>query len=235
MKFTYLLVDFFTVIVPFVFSFHPKLNFHKNFKAFFLSNSLVAIVFVIWDLFFTKMGVWGFNSEYVMGIYFFNLPIEELLFFICIPFACVFTYHCLNLFIDFQWERRTEIAFVISLVLILTVIGIYFSSKWYTCSTFLSLSILLLIVTFLTKVTWLPKLVKIYPVLLVPFAIVNGVLTGSGIQEPVVWYNDNENLGIRLLTIPIEDVFYGFELIFLNVFFYEYFKMRFSKDRANVK
>ena len=52
----------------------------------------------------------------------------------------------------------------------------------------------------------------------------NGILTGTGLQQPVVWYNNNQNLAIRLLTIPIEDVFYGFELILLNIFLYEYFK-----------
>jgi lycopene cyclase domain-containing protein len=88
------------------------------------------------------------------------------------------------------------------------------------------LSILLITLKYFGKIKWLAKLVIIYPVLLIPFFIVNGILTGTGLQQPVVWYNNNQNLGIRLLTIPIEDVFYGFELILINVFLYEYFKTR---------
>jgi lycopene cyclase domain-containing protein len=65
---------------------------------------------------------------------------------------------------------------------------------------------------------------KIYLFLLIPFFIVNGILTGTGLEAPIVWYNNQENLGVRLLTIPIEDTFYGFELIVLNVFFYEKWK-----------
>ena len=224
MKFLYLLVDFCTVIVPLVFSFHPKLNFFKNFKSFFLANILSAVLFIGWDIFFTKIGVWGFNSNYVLGVYIFNLPIEEILFFICIPFSCVFTYHCLNLFFQIKWNSKTEDIFVISLSTVLLTIGICFYSKLYTSATFISLSVFLLILKYFAKVNWLAKLIIMYPVLLIPFFIVNGILTGSGLQQPVVWYNNSQNLEIRLLTIPVEDIFYGFELIFLNILLYQSFK-----------
>jgi lycopene cyclase domain-containing protein len=80
------------------------------------------------------------------------------------------------------------------------------------------------------RVQWLPQLAGIYPLLLIPFLIINGILTGTGPDQPVVWYNDAENLGIRLFTIPLEDVFYGFELMLFNVCFYEYLKVRFKKS-----
>jgi lycopene cyclase domain-containing protein len=229
MKLLYLLINCCTVIVPFLFSFHPKLKFYKNFKPFFLANILSACIFIIWDIYFTKIGVWGFNNEYVSGVYFYHLPIEELLFFICIPFACVFTYHCLNVLFKIKWGATTERIIVHVASFILFFIGIYFHSRLYTSYTFISLSILLITLKYFGKIKWLAKLVIIYPVLLIPFFIVNGILTGTGLQQPVVWYNNNQNLGIRLLTIPIEDVFYGFELILINVFLYEYFKNRMQK------
>lgn len=227
MKSLYLLINFFTIIVPFLFSFHPKLRFDKKFKAFFLANIIVALVFVVWDASFTKMGVWGFNLNYVTGISFLQLPLEEILFFICIPFSCLFTYHCLNIFYDFQWKPKTENIFVIGLSLVLFSIGVFFYERLYTSYTFISLSIVLMALKYGAKVTWIPKISTIYIVLLLPFCIVNGILTGTGLEEPVVWYNNEENLGIRLLTIPVEDVFYGFELIVLNVFLFEYFKGKF--------
>lgn len=230
MKSTYILIDFLTIIVPLIFSFHPKLNFYKKFKSFFLANILTAFVFIVWDVLFTKIGVWGFNQKYVLGYYFFNLPVEEILFFICIPFACVFTYHCLNLFFKFQWKPKTETVFVLVVSVFLLSIGIYFYFKLYTAYTFISLSILLLVLKYFAKINWLAKLVIIYPVLLIPFFIVNGMLTGSGLEQPVVWYNNSENIEFRILTIPVEDIFYGFELILINIYFYEYFTIKLYKN-----
>lgn len=222
MKSLYLLINLFTVIVPVIFSFHPKLQFYKHWKAFFLSSIIVALAFILWDIQFTKLGVWGFNPNYVTGIFLDNLPIEEVLFFICIPFSCVFTYHCLNIFYQYKWKPKTETFFIIILSILLFAIGIINYDKLYTFYTFVSIAILLILLKFAIKITWLPKLLSIYPILLIPFFIVNGILTGTGIKQPVVWYNNVENLGIRLLTIPIEDIFYGFELILLNVFLYQF-------------
>jgi len=58
-------------------------------------------------------------------------------------------------------------------------------------------------------------------VMLIPFIIVNGVLTGTGIENEVVWYNNAENLNFRLLSIPIEDTMYAFSLILLNLLLIE--------------
>ena len=230
MKSLYLLVNFFTVIVPFLFSFHPRLNFYKNWKPFFIANILVAAIFISWDIFFTSKGVWGFNPKYVSGLYFFNLPIEEVLFFICIPYACVFTYHCINLFYKIQLHAKFQKILVCFICAALLISGICCQDKMYTVATFISLSVILFLIEFVAKANWLGKLLAVYPFLLIPFFIVNGILTGSGLPEPVVWYNDNENLGIRLWTIPVEDIFYGLELVLLNIYLYEYFKIRFSKN-----
>ncbi len=56
-----------------------------------------------------------------------------------------------------------------------------------------------------------------YLILLMPFAITNGLLTGSFIDHEAVWHNDQENRGFRLGTIPFEDSFYGMLLILWNI------------------
>jgi len=229
MKFTYLLVNLFAVIIPFIFSFHPKIKFNKFFGAYFLANTISAFCFIIWDAVFSANGVWGFSNNYTVGLELFSLPVEEILFFFCIPFACVFTYHCLNKFYIIVWNRKFENTFILLFAFALLFIGFIHFDKIYTSVTFISTSLMILTFKFIFKVQWLPKILSVYPILLIPFFIVNGILTGYGLAEPVVWYNNAENLSIRLLTIPIEDVIYGFELIMLTIFIYEKFKSTFYK------
>ena len=226
MKSLYLLVDFFTVLVPFLFSFHPKIQFYKTWKQFFLASVIVAFVFIIWDSIFTYLHVWSFNPRYVTGIYFLKLPIEEILFFICIPFSCVFTFFCLDKFYNFSWSDKMERRFVLIFFSLLVVIGLIFGSRLYTSITFISCAFAAVFLKFIFRVQWFGKAISVYAILLVPFLIVNGILTGSGLQQPVVIYNKTEIMNIRLFTIPVEDVFYGLELFLLNLALYKYFIKR---------
>ena len=220
MKFLYFFVDFFTVIVPVIFSFHPKIKFYKNWKQFAIAAVSVGIFFIIWDSIFTNYGVWNFNPRYISGVYFLNLPIEEILFFICIPFSCVFTYYSLDKFYNLRWNPNKEKVFCIVFSILLLATGFMFLDKLYTSVTFISTAIVSLISKFVFKIDWFGKAISVYTLLLIPFLIVNGILTGTGLEEPVVIYNKTENLGIRILTIPVEDVFYGFELFVLNLFIF---------------
>lgn len=232
MKFTYLLIDFFTVIVPLLFSFHPKIQFNKQWLKFFLANVVVTLLFIAWDAYFTSKGVWSFNDRYVTGITFLNLPLEEILFFICIPFACVFTYHALTRFYSLGWSNKNETWFCIALSIALLTLGIIHNDRMYTSWTFISTALLCLALKFVFRSEWLSKAFTVYAVLLIPFFIVNGILTGTGLEEPVVLYNNNENLGIRIATIPVEDIFYGLELILLNIFLLELQQKRSKSSRS---
>lgn len=234
MKYTYLLVNFFTIIIPFLFSFHPKLRFHKTWSAFFPAVFLTGLIFVLWDMYFTHLGVWGFNERYLTGIDIGNLPLEEVLFFFCIPYACVFTFHCLDLFMGKTAKPEIQRLITVSLIAGLLIFGILNISRSYTATTFISFAFLLIFSEFILKINWLTRFYIIYGVLLIPFFIVNGVLTGSWIEEEVVWYNSEEFLNIRIGTIPIEDAFYGAELILMNLLIYKYLLNR-KKITAGTK
>lgn len=220
MNFTYLLVNFFTILIPFIFSFHPKLNFHKTWYAFFPAVAISGLIFIAWDIYFTAIGVWGFNPQHLSGIYIFNLPLEEFLFFLCIPYACVFTFHCLHILMGNMISKKLEKVITLILIIFLSTASIIYHDRLYTITTFVSLALLLGVAYWVLKIRWLGKFYMVYAILLLPFFAVNGVLTGTGLEEPVVWYNSEEFMGFRLGTIPFEDVFYGMELILLTVLIY---------------
>ena len=223
-KYLYLALDIGSVSIPLIFSFYPKAPFYKTWKFLWPAILITAAVFILWDIAFTSMGVWGFNPRYLTGFYLFNLPIEEVLFFICIPYACVFTYYALNYLIekDYLFPHQEFISFAIVISLFIT--GVYHLEKWYTATTFIALSALLAMHLHFFRPRFMGRFYFAYGVILIPFFIVNGILTGSWIDEQVVWYNDAENLGIRMGTIPVEDTFYGMLLIWMNVVIYEYLK-----------
>ncbi|WP_308991256.1 lycopene cyclase domain-containing protein [Mariniflexile litorale] len=218
MIYLYLLLNLGSLSVPFIYSFHPKLKFIRLWKSLGLGILTSMLIFIPWDVFFTLHGIWGFNSEYFLGTTVFSLPIEEWLFFICIPYACVFTHYALLHYFP-NLKLSIAVTKLISYILILCffIVSIYNYDKWYTFVNFTLATILTLIV-----VNKKPELLQSYLltflVMLIPFFIVNGILTGSFIENEVVWYNNTENLNIRLFTIPIEDSVYAFTLILLNLF-----------------
>ena len=89
----YFWINLLSISVPLIVSFDRRLKFYRNWKYLFPAMLATMWVFIPWDVYKTASGVWGFNPDHLQGIYIFNLPIEEWLFFIAIPYACLFTYH----------------------------------------------------------------------------------------------------------------------------------------------
>lgn len=222
-RFTYLLINIGAVLVPFIFSFHPKLRFNRQHTAFIKAATIVSALFIAWDILFTYLGVWRFNERYVSGLYVFNLPLEEILFFVCIPYASVFTYHCFTIFFKPLNDVHTRSFSIILLIGLLVGAAVGFP-KFYTVASFSLLAVLIFYTAFVVRARWLSIFYLMFLVIMIPFFIVNGLLTGTGLEEPVVIYNNAENLGFRILTVPFEDIFYGMSLLLLNTFLYEHFK-----------
>ncbi|MEP6647179.1 MAG: lycopene cyclase domain-containing protein [Saprospiraceae bacterium] len=228
----YLFLNISSILFPLMFSFHPKLKFYKEWVWFFTTDFFVAGFFILWDILFTSAGVWGFNPNYVSGIYISKLPLEEILFFICIPYASLFTYHSLKIILpDFRLASSFRNKFTFTLILVTFVTGVIFHDKLYTCSSLLVASASLVAGYILLKEK-LDHFYLMYAIILLPFLLINGILTGTGIPGEVVWYNNHENLGIRILTIPVEDVFYGMSLLLFTLIMMEQLK-KFGKP--NVK
>lgn len=83
-------------IIPLLLSFWPGLNFYRNLKRLFYTIALIVIIFGLWDVFAVLRGHWSFDPTGVWPLRIINLPLEEWLFFIIIPFCCIFTWEALK-------------------------------------------------------------------------------------------------------------------------------------------
>jgi lycopene cyclase domain-containing protein len=208
-----------SVAVPFILSFDKKLQFWRQWKYLFPAIFVVAAVYIFFDVLLTKAGVWGFNPHYHSNILLFNLPIEEWLFFIVIPYASIFLHDAFVLYFpQIKLNNRLSKIITVALLIILVLLVLFNLDKIYTVYIYSTLIFTLLIYLF-SKSNIINQFYFTFLLILIPFLIVNGVLTGSFIESEVVWYNNEENLGIRFFTIPVEDFAYGFSMIFLSLMF----------------
>jgi lycopene cyclase domain-containing protein len=154
--------------------------------------------------------------------------VEEWLFFIAIPYACLFTYHSLNYLVKKDYIGKYADQITLVLAIFLLIIGLLNTSRLYTSVTYISTGSFLLFHRFVLRVSYMGRFYLMYFVTLIPFFIVNGLLTGSFIPEEVVYYDNAQNLGIRLGTIPVEDMVYGLLMLLMNVTWFEFLKNKFN-------
>lgn len=223
MEYTYILILFFTVIICFIASFDKRIRFDHYFGRFLLAAVIVAIPFIAWDIWFTAHGVWWFDTKYTLGLVIAGLPLEEWLFFICIPFSCIFTYYCIDKFFNLNWLQGFNNIIVFITVIVCSLFGLLHHDKIYTLVTAIATVGTVIFLHFIARVDWIGKASLVFTILMLGFFPVNGVLTGTGIESPIVNYNPDDFLGIRLLTIPIEDAVYGYTQFLLVLYFFKKF------------
>lgn len=228
----YLFLNLGSITFPFLFSFHPKMQFYKKFPAFLLSISIVAFVFLVWDEFFTEIGVWGFNKAYLLGIFLGSLPLEEVMFFFCIPFASLFINYSLEYFFpDVLLSPKSVKTISVSLFVLVLIVVVFNFPAWYTSVNGI-LFLMIIAWTLKNQNNYLNRFYISFIFILIPFFIVNGILTGSFITDQVVWYDNQENLGVRLGTIPVEDTFYAFNMLYPVLPLTSYFEKKFNLSRS---
>ena len=222
--FIYFLILGCTLAGPLLLSFDKKVAFYKKWKPLFLAMIIPAIIYIAWDIYFTSKGIWSFNEKYYINeLSVFNLPLEEILFFIIVPYCCVFIYECIRVYFPQIKNKKTGDRILMGIAVALLIIGFSFSGRHYTSWTFTFTGVFIAVIfslgNYFKKFNATAFLIS-YAVILIPFLLVNGFLTAI----PVVLYNNAENLGIRIYTIPFEDVFYGMLLVLMNVVIYEKLK-----------
>ncbi len=228
----YLYLNIFTFSLPFLLSFDKKVAFYKEWKYLFPAIGIMATVFIGWDAIFTYYNIWSFNDTYLTGPRLLGLPIEEWMFFFTVPYACVFIYACLKAYLNIDPLQKFHKAFYLTLALVLLGIAAFNFTKAYTAITFAATAILVLYNVW-KRQAWLSMFLLSYFITLIPFVLVNGILTGSHIEDQVVWYNPDHILNIRVFTIPIEDSIYNLMMLLMTVQFFEYFKDKWKVNKTH--
>lgn len=219
---TYLLINILIIFFPLVLTFDKNLTYYKKVPRLLKSIAFVSTAYIIWDAIATKRGDWAFNPEHLLGVYILGLPLEEILFFITVPYSCIFIYETVSFYLKEKQLNINPKSFLIPSFFFIAM-GIFFYDQHYTftvsifSAAFFIGAILFKEKLLLSKNFWITMLISF-----LPFLIVNYFLTSI----PIVNYNDAAFSGKRFITIPYEDFLYSFSMIALWILFYELAKKK---------
>ena len=225
-SYLYLILHAFILIPIIALSFDSRVTFYKKWKYLMPAIFVVGMLFILWDFVYTKVGVWGFSHNYTLSTRILYLPIEEWLFFLSAPFACVFIHECLRYYFPKDIFQSADKAISFGLAILFLIVGILSWGRLYTAFTCIATAILIVAHYYSFRNTFRTFFYKTQLVSFIPFIIINGVLTGSITKTPIVQYNKSEMLDYRFITIPGEDFVYCFMMLFSVVTVYEYLMNR---------
>jgi lycopene cyclase domain-containing protein len=216
MSFTYLLINVLILAVPLWYTPDKRTAYYRRVRPIGFSIGVVSGAYLIWDIIVTGNGEWGFNRRYLTGVQLVNLPLEEVLFFITVPYSCLFIYEVVLYTTKGRSFKLPNSIFAAAGVLFLGL-SVLYHYQGYTSKAFASCAFFLLAASVLDRPLlnstqywgWLG-------ICYIPFLIVNFVLTAL----PVVEYNPQAIFGTRILTIPVEDFFYNYSMLSFYLLFY---------------
>jgi lycopene cyclase domain-containing protein len=225
----YLKVEILSIAIPLLLSFDKKVRFYKMWKSLLPSIFISGAFFIVPDIIFTKMGIWGFNPQFHSGIVFSGLPVEEWLFFLLIPYACLFIHYVFVYYSRNYSLGDKKVRVISGLIILLLLLTIALNSDRIYTLIYSIFLILLLIAANLDRMKILNSFLLSFPIMLIPFLIVNSTLTGTFTDGALIWYDSSTISGFHILTVPVEDIGYAFCLILVPLLINERLRLIFEK------
>lgn len=167
---------------------------------------IMGVIYLVWDWWVVDWW-WRFNPKYILEINFGKLPVEEILFFVTVPWSCLIIWVNIRERISGEWRVNMEGIFTIVGV----IVGVWgwWQGKWYT----LAVAIAVIWAAWLsTRSNWWmrKKATSVFWGITILLTLVfNGYLTA----RPVVIYNLDVASRLMAGTIPVEDMIYGLVLV----------------------
>ena len=206
---------------PFGLSFDTKVHFWTHWPAAGLALAVTGVLYLFWDSLVVRRGDWGFNPVFTGTFRIFHLPIGEILFFIAVPYACLFLFEVVRAWfplVEF-WTVNPTSLFAGSLVFVAA--AWIFRRFGYTLLAFGSVAIFLATLALTNPaLAGLSSFWIWFGLCFAAFLIVNGLYTAL----PTIWYNPKAIMGLRLGSIPLEDFFYNLSYLGLTLCFYLLFE-----------
>lgn len=225
MRAEYLLFDLLILAGPLALSLMPRHDFRARARSIAIATLAVAVPFVFWDS-AVAGSHWWFDARYTVGLELFGLPIEEVLFFVAVPYACAFSWETL---LSGGKARATLSSWVYAVPVLSLVAGLALlvgGGPGYTGLTLVALGLAGALDHILG--TGLLRMRRYYA-----FAglvtLFTGVFNSYLTWRPVVHYGEVHQLGIRVGTIPIEDFGYGLALCTATVTVFQWHQVRLAQ------
>ncbi|MCC6817180.1 MAG: hypothetical protein IT267_12265 [Saprospiraceae bacterium] len=202
--FCFVPVFFISIGIPY---FSTRFSFIvKNWKGILIGS----VVFCLWDLSFTHLGIWGFNRNYILKMDSFSFPLEEILWFPIIGYCGLFIHELLKNNRKVKFNQTGSIVLLVCISI--TLITAYYN-RIYTGLSFWSVLALIGLYNLNSMKEELMLFMDSFIIIILPMILTDGLLTGLFTKEPVVLYNPAEFSGIRVFSIPVEDFAFGFSFI----------------------
>ena len=220
---SYLLLLLVFLIIPAVLSTKSKVRFVFQLKYLLPAIIFTEAIFVMWNKRFIELGIWEYNPNYITGIEFLAVPIEEWISFLIIPLSTAYIYEWLK--IKFEKFEQANIFVALSLV-IFAFSGVFaYASRQnlFTFFTFFLTAIYLGYMVFRNRFKkHFTKFYMAYFIALLPFFTVSLIMNAL----PVIIYNSDHIKGLAITGVPVEKLGYLFLMLLITISSYEYLNKR---------
>lgn len=171
----------------------------------------VSVPFVLLDALSHDRGWWAYNPHFITGVRLGGLPLEEIMFFFVIPFACLYLYSAaVRAAKDSPIRRRLLWRGVLGLCMAASLALVLLQPKERTVVD----AVLFIIIATMAMVRPPTRIGALWLTVIVGlFLLVNTALTAL----PIVTYDRAFGSVYRLGTIPLEDVLYNFSFLYLSL------------------
>lgn len=222
MNYTFLILNFFIVLIPFALMLDRKVKNTADIKNTLLPSLIVMFVFSEVAVFLTGLKAWNFNQIYLVGSSYRGLPLEAYLFLFSFSFAGLGIYNYLNIKFPKNELQKYSLTFS-NLMMGICIAFLFFGyTKWYTAITFAFLILLLFGVEYINKLRFMYKFYRAFVVMLIPFYIIYGIICNL----PIIVYDIKQNIRFSLFKIPFENYFFMMATLLLGVYLMETLKSR---------